>query len=240
MHLLQCAFGAAAFAARLLQTPLLPPHPTHNSPIPLICLLAHAQVSSFGEAPLLKPAVARLANAMVAVLGPDMQLGSAAYQRCKSLVTDLSGLLEGGEGRLEGLRGVEATWSELEQVRACSNRVLHGCMAGEGACLLRVPYWQLLRAAQCAPCPPVNQRPPHRKFGLQYPHRCCLRSNSFCLPPRLCRQPSTSHCCKPTWRRAALRCGEQPPPRFGERLAGAHAARCLPCLAFTRPICCHI
>jgi hypothetical protein len=71
---------------------------------------------------MLKPAAARLANAMVAVLGPELQLGSAAYQRCKALVTDLGSLeaMQGlaGGGQEEGGRGVGAAWAELEQVRA--------------------------------------------------------------------------------------------------------------------------
>ena len=50
-------------------------------------------VSSYGDDPLLQPAAARLANAVVAVLGPEFTLGSAAYQRCKSLVTPSSNFL---------------------------------------------------------------------------------------------------------------------------------------------------
>jgi hypothetical protein len=50
-------------------------------------------VSSYGDDPLLQPAAARLANAVVAVLGPEFTLGSAAYQRCKSLVTPASNFL---------------------------------------------------------------------------------------------------------------------------------------------------
>jgi hypothetical protein len=49
------------------------------------------QVSSFGDNPLLQPAAAQLANAMVAVLGPQFTLGSLAYSRCKTLVTDNTG-----------------------------------------------------------------------------------------------------------------------------------------------------
>jgi hypothetical protein len=50
------------------------------------------QVSSFGDQPLLQPAAAQLANAMVAVLGPQFTLGSLAYSRCKTLVTDNTGM----------------------------------------------------------------------------------------------------------------------------------------------------
>jgi hypothetical protein len=49
------------------------------------------QVSSFGDHPLLQPAAAQLSNAMVAVLGPQFTLGSLAYSRCKTLVTDNTG-----------------------------------------------------------------------------------------------------------------------------------------------------
>lgn len=52
---------------------------------------AVVQVSSFGEHPLLQPAAAQLSNAMVAVLGPQFTLGSLAYSRCKTLVTDNTG-----------------------------------------------------------------------------------------------------------------------------------------------------
>jgi hypothetical protein len=100
------------------------------------------QVSSFGEHPMLQPAAARLANAMIAVLGNDFTLGSAAYSRCKTLVTDNSGSLSaaaaaaaaaaagagpgGGAaagggvpvaaGSSDGLKGLAVTWAELEQV----------------------------------------------------------------------------------------------------------------------------
>lgn len=93
---------------------------------------------------MLQPAAARLANAMIAVLGNDFTLGSAAYSRCKTLVTDNSGSLSaaaaaaaaggvGGSaaaggagaaaggvpvaaGSVEGLKGLAVTWAELEQV----------------------------------------------------------------------------------------------------------------------------
>lgn len=48
-------------------------------------------MSSYGDQPLLQPAAAQLANAMVAVLGPQFTLGSMAYSRCKTLVTDNTG-----------------------------------------------------------------------------------------------------------------------------------------------------
>lgn len=92
------------------------------------------QVSSFGENPLLQPAAARLANAMVAVLGPEFTLGSAAYSRCKTLVTDSSGGISrvpgtaGGGGcgvaSTDGLRGLAATWAELEQVLFAQQLIL--------------------------------------------------------------------------------------------------------------------
>lgn len=94
-----------------------------------VFLLCSLQVSSFGENPLLQPAAARLANAMIAVLGPEFTLGSAAYSRCKTLVTCYNTTSSGakrGTGALgagaaaagvgEGIRGLAATWAELEQV----------------------------------------------------------------------------------------------------------------------------
>jgi hypothetical protein len=107
--------------------------------VPLFILFL--QVSSFGDHPMLQPAAARLANAMIAVLGNDFTLGSAAYSRCKTLVTDNSGSLSaaaaaaaaaaaggGGAGgassavpvaagSAEGLKGLAVTWAELEQVK---------------------------------------------------------------------------------------------------------------------------
>lgn len=60
--------------------------------MPAMCLpYLPPQVSSFGDHPLLQPAAAQLANAMVAVLGPQFTLGSLAYSRCKTLVTDNTG-----------------------------------------------------------------------------------------------------------------------------------------------------
>ena len=37
----------------------------------------------------LKSAIGRLVNAMVAVLGPELQLGSAAYNTTRALINDL-------------------------------------------------------------------------------------------------------------------------------------------------------
>ena len=39
--------------------------------------------------PGLRPALGRLANAMVAVLGPELSLGSAAYQKTRALLQDM-------------------------------------------------------------------------------------------------------------------------------------------------------
>lgn len=47
------------------------------------------QVSSY-EATGLRPMCARLANAMVGVLGPEFSLGSSHYAAAKSLITDLA------------------------------------------------------------------------------------------------------------------------------------------------------
>lgn len=37
----------------------------------------------------LRPAMGRLANAMVAALGPELQLGSPAYRLCKSVIREM-------------------------------------------------------------------------------------------------------------------------------------------------------
>lgn len=37
----------------------------------------------------LQPAVGRLANALVAVLGPELTLGSAAYCRCRAIIREM-------------------------------------------------------------------------------------------------------------------------------------------------------
>lgn len=53
--------------------------------------------------PGLLPAAGRLANAAVALLGPDYTFGSAAYLTCKSIINDMRALGEGGENiRLNG------------------------------------------------------------------------------------------------------------------------------------------
>eukprot|EP00887_Chlorella_sp_A99_P005661 scaffold1.g5661.t1 len=49
--------------------------------------------------PGLLPCVGRLANAMVAVLGPDYRLGSPAYYACKSVVNDMRALEAAGGAR---------------------------------------------------------------------------------------------------------------------------------------------
>ena len=39
--------------------------------------------------PGLQPAAGRLANALVAVLGPELTLGSRAYARCRTLIREM-------------------------------------------------------------------------------------------------------------------------------------------------------
>lgn len=48
--------------------------------------------------PAVRAAVGRLANALVAVLGPELSPGSAAYSRTKSLVRGMQVALRPGEG----------------------------------------------------------------------------------------------------------------------------------------------
>lgn len=57
---------------------------------------------------------------MVAVLGPEFTLGSASYQRCKALVTDLAAL----EDKQDMHKGLAATWAELEQVLFAQQLIL--------------------------------------------------------------------------------------------------------------------
>lgn len=37
----------------------------------------------------LRPAIGRLANAMVAVLGPELRVGSDHYNRCRAIIRDM-------------------------------------------------------------------------------------------------------------------------------------------------------
>lgn len=39
--------------------------------------------------PGIRPAVARLANAMVAALGPELQLGSPLYNQCQAIIREM-------------------------------------------------------------------------------------------------------------------------------------------------------
>lgn len=73
-------------------------------------------VSSFGDHPLVKPAAARLANATVAVLGPEFKLGSACYRMCKMLVTDITPEGSITDSARDGPWSVEMTWAALENV----------------------------------------------------------------------------------------------------------------------------
>lgn len=41
------------------------------------------------EVPGLRPAVGRLVNALVAVLGPELTPGSNAYSKCKALIREM-------------------------------------------------------------------------------------------------------------------------------------------------------
>ena len=47
----------------------------------------------------------RLANAMVAVLGPELRLGSRAYERCRALIREMAA--SGGAGGDEAAAGLE-------------------------------------------------------------------------------------------------------------------------------------
>ncbi|KAK9798183.1 hypothetical protein WJX73_010462 [Symbiochloris irregularis] len=65
--------------------------------------------------PGVRAAVGRLANALVAVLGPDLSPGSAAYSRTKSLVRGMQGN-ESGLASVQGLASGNAMAAELERV----------------------------------------------------------------------------------------------------------------------------
>jgi hypothetical protein len=120
-------------------------------PAPL-CPAPH-QVSSVGDVPLLRVATARLANAMIAVLGPAFSLGSPSYQRIKTLVTDRAALADDGSagaaaaaaavvlGAPAAAGAAEAVWAALEQVGlrdGCLGRCPGSC--GFPRLLLRLPW----------------------------------------------------------------------------------------------------
>ena len=97
--------------------------------------------------PGLLPAIGRLANAMVAVLGPEYSLGSAAYIACKSIINDMRPGEAGAHSwRLHflgtvwwcfavllGLRRLHCTWhSAFLKPRGSSSQL----MGHRGACAL--------------------------------------------------------------------------------------------------------
>lgn len=96
-----------------------------------LALAQELLVSPAGESAALQPASARLANAMVAVLGPEFTLGSAHYQKCKSLVAGAAA--HGwdqvrGEGQQEaggaGPGGGDSASGELESVLFAQQLIL--------------------------------------------------------------------------------------------------------------------
>eukprot|EP00884_Botryococcus_braunii_P001693 jgi/Botrbrau1/11524/Bobra.0393s0003.2 len=67
----------------------------------------------------LRPAVGRLTNALVAVLGPELTLGTEAYTKCKSLIREIQ------SGAVNGASGPEDAFaSELETVLYAQSLVL--------------------------------------------------------------------------------------------------------------------
>lgn len=64
--------------------------PTHDALQELLALEMELLMSEDAVVvPGLRPALARLANAMVAVLGPELTTGSAAYTKTKCILQDL-------------------------------------------------------------------------------------------------------------------------------------------------------
>ena len=72
---------------------VLSPKSINPEGVPVQAALAHAVEALMGEenyrVPGLQPAAGRLANALVAVLGPELTLGSRAYARCRTLIREM-------------------------------------------------------------------------------------------------------------------------------------------------------
>ena len=65
----------------------------------------------------LQPAVGRLANALVAVLGPELTLGSPAYCSCRALIREMLVSKSGTEPLQERLAAAQACYHH-QQSRA--------------------------------------------------------------------------------------------------------------------------
>ncbi len=101
LHALLCAANAAG--------PAFAPHVDAS--------LALAQGMLLGQdvyaVAALLPCVGRLANALVAVMGPDYTFGSRAYLACKSIINDMGALQAGAAGPVAE---EDALAGELERV----------------------------------------------------------------------------------------------------------------------------
>ena len=77
--------------------------------------------------PGLQPAVGRLANALVAVLGPELTLGSPAYCSCRALIREMQveGMMHHSFSQCSLALGKQ---TELDRApRVCHRHALWGC-----------------------------------------------------------------------------------------------------------------
>jgi hypothetical protein len=166
MHALLAATGETT----VLHSVLLLKHASSHHTSPHLTsphLFPNVQVTPSAEHPLLQPAAARLANAMVAVLGPRLRLGGQVYARCRALISPCAAAVDCAPHAVHGsssVGGVPPAWAELEQV----------WLAGAHAVLLltlvlkQICTYLLFKAAPLFHCP-------------HYVCRCCLRSSWCCL-----------------------------------------------------------
>lgn len=76
---------------------------------------------------MLRPAVAKLANAIVSVLGPEFRIGGIYYQKCKVLMAAefSSGFENMDERVLLGRSALQDAWLEEEQVLFVQQLILY-------------------------------------------------------------------------------------------------------------------
>ena len=89
----------ACRSPRFLRAVLMPPPICSLSPLRLDVAASPPPRHCAEEAyclPGLLPAVGRLANASVALLGPDYSFGSRPYVTCKAIINDMRALETGG------------------------------------------------------------------------------------------------------------------------------------------------
>jgi hypothetical protein len=180
-------------------------------------------VSPAGESAALQPAAARLANAMVAVLGPEFKLGSAHYQKCKALVSgsathSAAGAAAGGEQEAAGPgagAGAAGVPGELESVLFAQQLILFSPKAVPAQ--KHIPLLQVRQqAARCA-APRLLPPPPRCRASL------LPALHSMATGPRpalVAHGPGATTCpspvpCRRPWQASGPRCGALRPRRCG-------------------------